>query len=216
VHRVAENRLGKREKCVECGNLFVLSPGDAIAESVTGPAQREAIKPSRLSVLSVTMLGDPKAAPEGAIPGAIAGILAGVFAPIISGIVRGASPGDIIGTALIGFVVGFLAGSLFGGLLAVWGRRSYPDYRIESGVVLWLCGSWIGSITTIVAVNWRWIPLGAGISVVGAVFGTRLIPRSEVEYEQTNHEASEAEISEGNAERARRLRSMHQGARFSE
>jgi hypothetical protein len=180
VHRVAESRLGKREKCVECGSLFVLSPSDIIGESVSRPAQREEVESSRLRSLAVKILGDPKAAPGGAIPGATAGILAGVIGPIISGSVCGASPGDIIGSALMGFVAGFLTGSFFGGLLAVWVRRIYPNYRIESGGVLWLCGAWTGSITTLeVGVNWRWIPLGAAIGVAGAVFALNLVPESE-------------------------------------
>jgi len=184
AHRVTKERLGKRQKCIECGYLYVLSPSAAIAESAPPSVDQDLDRSPRFNLFDLKAWGDPSAALEGAIPGAIAGIVSGVIGPFVAGILSGWPPGEIIGSALIGFMIGFGVGALLGAILGARGRRRRPDFRIEPGLHLYLCGAAIGSITVLGSMNWRWIPVGAAIGVVGAILGARVFGQGESEPEE--------------------------------
>ncbi len=213
AHRVTKERLGKRQKCIECGNLYVLSPSAAIAESA--PPSGDQDGSPRFNLFDLKALGDPSAALEGAIPGATAGIVSGVIGPFVAGILSGWSFGEMIGGAMIGFMIGFGVGALLGGILGARGRRLRPDFRIEPGYILSTCGAAIGSITALGCMNWRWIPVGAAIGVAGAILGARVFGQGESGPEEGSHSVLAEELLGEDAERRPYRRSAHRTSRYS-
>jgi hypothetical protein len=213
AHRVPTERLGKRHKCIECGNLYVLSPSAAIAEFAP-PSVEQDLSP-RFNFFDVRAWGDPSAALEGAIPGATAGIVSGVIGPFIAGLLSGWSPGDILGGAMIGFMIGFGVGALLGGILGAWGRRIRTEFRIEAGLPLYLCGAAIGSITALGCMNWRWIPVGAVIGVGGAILGARVFGQGETTPGEQGRSVVAEELLGEDAVGTGYRRSLHGTSRYS-
>jgi hypothetical protein len=215
AHRVTKERLGKRHKCIECGNLYVLSPSAAIAESPPLSVDQSLDRTPRFNLFDPKAWGDPSAALEGAIPGATAGIVSGVIGPFVAGILAGWSPGEILGGALIGFMIGFGVGAVLGGILGARGRRLRPDFRIEPGLPLYLCGAAIGGLTALGSMNWRWIPVGAAIGVAGAILGARVFGQGESSPGERSRTALEDELLGEDAVGSGHRRSLHSTSRYS-
>jgi hypothetical protein len=166
-HRVSDDRLGKKIKCMACDEVFRLSPSKAISESPPQPA-KDADEPLGRRLVKKA-LGDPSAALDGCIPGAIGGVLAGMVVPVFAGIFTSEEGGGIIGKAFLGFLIGFGIGVVVGAVWGAGGRRFVPGFQVKPGRALLGAGAVIGTIVAVIAEHdWRWIPLGAIVGAAGA------------------------------------------------
>ena len=75
-HRVADERLGKKIRCVACDEMFTAKPSKRIKESAAPASGAEASEDLGRQLVTKT-LGDPARVLDGAILGAISGVLAG-------------------------------------------------------------------------------------------------------------------------------------------
>jgi hypothetical protein len=171
--RVSENRLGKGLRCPKCDEEFKSIVPDAPSKPESGGKA-----PAGRKFLGISV-GDPSVVLEGSVPGAIGGLLAGVLGTLLVGIITGENLGVVAANVLLGFVGGFGVGTLGGMLLMTFGRRFRSDFRIEPGILSFLTGAAIGAVVSLLLVERKWIPLGAGLGAVGATLWPLLFRRLE-------------------------------------